>query len=209
MAKPSVQEKLVLTFLITNSEIYRLNEKEALKYIQFNFSKPISRRTFYNYKKMIYNNCMLPYNNNEECDNNDNDSQFFKSLQITNSINCKQLSPLSLLDAKEDLIQEGLKLNIYLDVLNKINLFPKYFINSLNHAESVLTHSKNFIKQFESRSQLHNANYTSLPTNVTIRREYVKCGKNSCSRCNHGPYYYGYWRENNGKLKKKYISKDE
>ena len=79
MTKPSVEERLVLTFLITNSEIYRLNEKEALEYIQFNFPKPISRRTYYNYKKMIYSNCSLPYINNEECDNID--LQFFKSLQ--------------------------------------------------------------------------------------------------------------------------------
>jgi hypothetical protein len=61
------------------------------------------------------------------------------------------------------------------------------------------------MKQFESISHLHNANQKSLPNNVTIRREFIKCGKNSCSTCKHGPYYYGYWREKNGKLKKKYI----
>jgi hypothetical protein len=202
MTKPSVQDKLILTFLITNSEIYRLNEKEALKYIQFYIPKPISRRTYYNYKKMIYNNCMLFYNNNAECDNND--LQFFKSLQKSNSINCKQLSPFSLLDAKEDIIQEGVNINIYLDYFDRLNFFPTHFSNSLHYAESVITHSRIFIKRFESRLHSYDANLKSLPDNVTIRREYIKCGKNSCSTCKHGPYYYGYWREK-GKLKKKYI----
>jgi hypothetical protein len=207
MAKPSAQEKLVLTFLITNSEIYRLNEKEALEYIHYNFSKPISRRTLYNYKKMIYNNCMLPYNNNQEYENND--LQFFKSLQKSNSINCKQLSQFSLLDAKEDFIREGLNINIYLENIDKLNLFPTHFSKLFHYAESAINHSRNFIKQFESRSHSSDTNHESLPTNATIRKEYIKCGKNSCSRCNHGPYYYGYWRDKNGKLKKKYIGRNK
>src|SRR6266571_2967142 len=45
-------------------------------------------------------------------------------------------------------------------------------------------------------------NSRNLPCNVTIREEYVKCGKSDCSRCKHGPYFYAYW-----KLKKKYIGK--
>lgn len=37
MAKPSVEEKLVLAFLVINCEIYKLNEEEAIRYIRFNF----------------------------------------------------------------------------------------------------------------------------------------------------------------------------
>jgi len=44
----------------------------------------------------------------------------------------------------------------------------------------------------------------NVPSNATIRQEYVKCGKWDCPRCEHGPYYYAYWKEN-GKLRKKYI----
>lgn len=43
-----------------------------------------------------------------------------------------------------------------------------------------------------------------------VRAEYIKCGKKRC-KCydttyRHGPYWYGYFREN-GKLKKVYIGK--
>lgn len=36
--------------------------------------------------------------------------------------------------------------------------------------------------------------FNDLPRNATIRKEYVKCGKNNCEVF-HGPYYYGYWKE--------------
>jgi len=38
--------------------------------------------------------------------------------------------------------------------------------------------------------------------------EYVKCGKPTCKRCPHGPYWYGYKRDN-GKMKKKYCGKKD
>jgi hypothetical protein len=44
-------------------------------------------------------------------------------------------------------------------------------------------------------------NCRNLPTNTTIRKEYVRCGKLDCPS-KHGPYYYAYWKENE-KLKKK------
>jgi hypothetical protein len=50
-------------------------------------------------------------------------------------------------------------------------------------------------------------NSRNLPGNVTIREEYVKCEKSDCSRCKHEPYYYTYWKDDSGKLKKKYIGK--
>ena len=31
------------------------------------------------------------------------------------------------------------------------------------------------------------------------------CGKPLCLRCLHGPYYYAYWKDGNGRLRKKYI----
>jgi hypothetical protein len=204
MTRSSAEEKLVLTFLITNCVIYRLNEKEALKYIQYNLSKPISRRTFYNYKKTIYDNYSSPLSDSKE--NDKKDLQSFSLLPLINDpFNCKSLIRYSLLNAKEELFQEGLNLNICLDDFDDLIFFPIHFINLLNHAESVISRSKNFIKQFESRSNFNNVYSKSLPNNVTIRAEYVKCGKISCLTCKHGPYYYGYWREKNGKLKKKYM----
>ena len=63
-------------------------------------------------------------------------------------------------------------------------------------------------------------NFSIQPSNSTIKLEYVKCGKSNCNKCSenyhyryhgHGPYYYTYWRDkqNNGRLKKKYIRQDD
>jgi hypothetical protein len=41
---------------------------------------------------------------------------------------------------------------------------------------------------------------------VTFRQESVRCGRESCTRCPHGPYWYAYWREG-GKLRSRYIGK--
>jgi hypothetical protein len=45
----------------------------------------------------------------------------------------------------------------------------------------------------------------TIPENATIRKEYIKCGKQICEQ-KHGPYYYAYWKDTESKkLKKKYI----
>jgi hypothetical protein len=41
---------------------------------------------------------------------------------------------------------------------------------------------------------------------VTFRQERVRCGRESCTRCPHGPYWYAYWREG-GRLRSRYIGK--
>ncbi len=42
---------------------------------------------------------------------------------------------------------------------------------------------------------------------VTYRQELVSCGRENCSRCPHGPYWYAYWRED-GRLRSRYIGKN-
>ena len=42
---------------------------------------------------------------------------------------------------------------------------------------------------------------------TTYRLEHVKCGKNTCTRCPHGPYWYAYWREG-GRLRSRYIGRN-
>jgi hypothetical protein len=42
---------------------------------------------------------------------------------------------------------------------------------------------------------------------VTFRQEMVRCGRASCTRCPHGPYWYAYWREG-GRLRSRYIGKE-
>jgi hypothetical protein len=41
---------------------------------------------------------------------------------------------------------------------------------------------------------------------VTFRQEMVRCGRATCRRCPHGPYWYAYWREG-GRLRSRYIGK--
>ncbi len=42
---------------------------------------------------------------------------------------------------------------------------------------------------------------------VTFRQEMVKCGKQGCTRCPHGPYWYAYWRED-GRTRSRYVGKN-
>src|SRR5919197_5949925 len=41
---------------------------------------------------------------------------------------------------------------------------------------------------------------------VTYRLEHVRCGKEGCTRCPHGPYWYAYWREG-GRQRSRYIGR--
>jgi hypothetical protein len=41
---------------------------------------------------------------------------------------------------------------------------------------------------------------------VTLRRQLVRCGKDNCTRCPHGPYWYAYWREG-GRRRSRYVGK--
>lgn len=41
---------------------------------------------------------------------------------------------------------------------------------------------------------------------VSLRRQAVKCGKNACTRCPHGPYWYAYWTEG-GRRRSRYIGR--
>ncbi len=41
---------------------------------------------------------------------------------------------------------------------------------------------------------------------LTFRYETVRCGKENCSRCPHGPYWYAYWKEG-GRTHSRYIGR--
>jgi hypothetical protein len=47
---------------------------------------------------------------------------------------------------------------------------------------------------------------------VTMQLQYRKCGKPNCATCSgggkHGPYWYGFWRED-GLLRSAYFGKDD
>ncbi len=46
----------------------------------------------------------------------------------------------------------------------------------------------------------------SLPAGLTYRQEEVTCGKQACTRCPHGPYWYAYWKQD-GRTRKRYIGR--
>jgi hypothetical protein len=84
---------------------------------------------------------------------------------------------------------------------NKHTSFQKI----LADANKTIERSTKFLNKIKSR-QLACANRAkSIPQNATIRKEYIKCGKEMCE-LKHGPYYYAYWKDpESKKLKKKYI----
>jgi hypothetical protein len=45
-----------------------------------------------------------------------------------------------------------------------------------------------------------------LPPTLTYRQEKVRCGKDGCNSCPHGPYWYAYWKED-GRTRKRYIGR--
>jgi len=44
--------------------------------------------------------------------------------------------------------------------------------------------------------------------NVRLREQWVRCGKDACSKCPHGPYWYAFWSED-GTRKSRYVGKLE
>ena len=41
---------------------------------------------------------------------------------------------------------------------------------------------------------------------VRFRQQEVRCGKQNCTRCPHGPYWYAYWTED-GKRRSTYVGR--
>ena len=49
-------------------------------------------------------------------------------------------------------------------------------------------------------------NLDTNKTKISYRSKDIKCGRESCNSCPHGPYWYVEWSEN-GKRKTKYLGK--
>lgn len=41
---------------------------------------------------------------------------------------------------------------------------------------------------------------------MSMRQQWVRCGKSECTRCPHGPYWYAYWTED-GRRRSRYVGR--
>lgn len=57
-----------------------------------------------------------------------------------------------------------------------------------------------------ARLEGHGVQFDAAAPTVSLRSQFVRCGKDSCSRCPHGPYWYAYWRED-GRRRSRYVGK--
>jgi len=75
----------------------------------------------------------------------------------------------------------------------------------LENANKTTEKATKLLNKIKSRQLAYANRVKSIPKNATIRKEYIKCGRQMCE-LKHGPYYYAYWKDpESKKLKKKYI----
>jgi hypothetical protein len=85
-------------------------------------------------------------------------------------------------------------------------LLAKFDSEQLKSIAKIKSKELKSIEKAKSEQLTSINNSRNLPSNATIREEYVRCGKLDCPS-KHGPYYYAYWKDDEGKLRKKYIGK--
>jgi hypothetical protein len=183
--KLSESEKNLLNQLIITCELRHLTEKESLSYIQKRFGRLISRRTFYQIKRCLY----------EE-----------KILKKSESFLLFGKRPL--LPEYRSLYANNPESKKYSNV-NDLDFIPQHTYKIFSEGDNFIIRSRNFLARINDLKVTSTKNYESVPSKATIRKEYVKCGNHSCCRCKHGPYYYAYWRDETGKLRKKYLGKHD
>jgi hypothetical protein len=69
----------------------------------------------------------------------------------------------------------------------------------LSNANKAIEKSTKFINKIKSSQLAYASRTKSIPENATIRKEYIKCGKEMCE-LKHGPYYYAYWKDPESKI---------
>ncbi len=92
-----------------------------------------------------------------------------------------------------------------IDMFSLTRGIPEHYNNFLASTDKLLARSNRFVVRRQALEKTSKKNYQNVPSNATIRSEEIKCGKSSCPMCPHGPYYYAYWKDDYGKLRKKYI----
>jgi hypothetical protein len=72
----------------------------------------------------------------------------------------------------------------------------------LANANKTTERTTRFINKIKLRRLACANRAKSIPKNATIRKEYIKCGKEVCEY-KHGPYCYAYWKDPESKKLKK------
>ena len=188
MLRLTEADKKYVKLLILDCENFHLNEKESLAYISKKLNMKISRNSYYNSKKeMAYHDFFV---------DSFSDSRLKKSFSILHNIAERN----RILNSSSD---TRIKSH---NVWNDPEFVSKYSDIFFIDGYAIVEITNRLSGRLKSQQELSSRNYNSVPSSATIRKEYIKCGNPCCYRCKHGPYYYGYWKEN-GKLKKKYIGR--
>ena len=181
------KEKPIL-YLIKSCENYDLDERESIEAINRVLGdKSISRRTYYNYKKKLY------------------DSQTFGLLKNScyNTIGVKLFLLDDILSDREQTKKADKLIGEQFPKRKQILEDEEKQKEELN---SVMERAQSDINKFHEMETRRAHIDSTLPANHTIREEFVKCGTEFCLQCPHGPYYYAYWKDSTTKkLKKKYL----
>ena len=184
----SEADKNYAKLLILDCKTFHLNEKESIAYISNKLKRKIARTLYYNCKKEM--------SDNDPFTHIFSDSKWEKSLSFIHEIAIRN----GILNSTTDN-----KIRSH-NAWNDPEFVSKYSDRFFADGYALVEQTKRLSAKINSQKDLTSKNYASVPSNATIRKEYVRCGNPYCNRCKHGPYYYTYWKEN-GKLKKKYIGK--
>jgi hypothetical protein len=172
--------------LIIACELNDLTEKESLSFIKRKLGAPISKRTFYDFKRALYQQQILKKT-----------ESFLPNLGPRG---IRRLFPeRTYLNPESELAKR------YNEII-ALDFIPESSYKVFSDASNTIGKSRNFFGRLNKLKETSARNYESVPQNATIREEYVKCGNYLCRRCKHGPYYYAYWRDK-GKRYKKYLGK--
>ena len=182
--KNSNNSALVL-HLIKSCENFDLTEKESIETINKVLDKGISRRAYYNYKKKLYDKEVI--------------QKIKGSIYDTQTLRCL------ILDIEDTNIEKSLEADkmIAEQLPNRQDIFHDT-AKQKKELENFNEETKTMIAQFENQINEPLQRYDGIPKNATVKEERVKCGKEFCLQCPHGPYYYAYWRDTiTKKLRKK------
>lgn len=181
------KEKPIL-YLIKSCENYGLNERESIDAINKVLgNKSISRRTYYNYKKKLY------------------DSQTFGLLK-NSCYNTIGVRLFILDDILSDVEQTKTADKLIGQQFPKRKQVLEDEEKQKEELDRIMNRAHSEINKFQEIETRRSKIESRLPSNHTIREEFVKCGKEFCLQCPHGPYYYAYWKDSTTKkLKKKYL----